>query len=344
MVIPLICDASFNALLNSQIIPLSGMAGISAVLIIGVSYLFAQATRNDKMLDWSKTEIFQVFISIIAAVLVVALINGFCGISMDSITGFFGYPAVAATNLFEGAKSYLVSAAEFTHKVVVVQRYYLASFSMLDYHSLWKCDWGCLFGSSGQSVNPDAGYASILPGISLAFNSSLFAYLSSLNYLFILLFTDSGLVLLFLPLGIFLRSMPYMRPLGSLLIAVSLSFMIIYPFILASFSLVFKDLFVFPNEMRCYVQNEQQVENTNGIGLVDYDSQADDFFFKPNDSCDSPNSDDPNELQAMKLAGSGFLAGVFLPTIAMLATIGNVRFISRTLGEDIDLSRIVQML
>ncbi len=336
----LTCSPAFNTLINSSILPIAAVAATSSVGIIVVSYLFGQSTRNDKLLEWSKTEIFQILISIISAVLIVSAINGFCSVRMDSLSSFFGL-STAEGNIFDGAKNYLMSAADFTHKSVIVSRYYLAGFQMLEAHSLWQCDWGCIFGSSGHSVNYDAGYASIAPGVSLSFNTSLFAYLSSLNYLFILLFIDTGLVLFFLPLGIFLRSMPYMRTLGSLFIALSLSFLLVYPSVIASFSLIFNSLFHIPDLLNCYINNETKVEDIGGFsGSLNFCSYTDEVFV--GDDC-SGNSN-PREIEPMKFAGAAFLAGVFFPTIAMLAAIASLRFITRMLGEEVDLSRIVQMI
>ena len=170
------------------------------------------------------------------------------------------------------------------------------------------------------------------------------------------MFINTGLVMMLLPLGIFLRSMPYMRTLGGLLIAVALSFMVIYPLMLASFSLIFDSLFKIPDPLKCYIYNEGQLESAfvraKGLDPVKPYSRA--LFFEPGDPCDAPtkadtgsgayDEKDPNELEAMKLAGSAFLAGVFFPTIAMLGAVANVRFITRLLGEDIDLSRIIQMM
>lgn len=343
-----VCSSDFITLLNSDIYPLAALAAVSGVGIIVISHMYAKATRNEKMLEWSKTEIIQIIISIIASVLIVQVINGFCGIHMDSIGNFFGFPSTVTGNIFAGAKSYLVSAADFTHKSVIAQRYYLAAFNMLDFHSLWSCDWFCLFGASGHSVNYDAGYASVAPGVNLSFSTSLFSYLSTLNYLFILLFIDSGLVLFFLPLGIFLRSMPYMRTLGSLFIALSLSFMIVYPTVLASFSLVFDSLFIVPPLMNCYINDETKVEDIGGFtGSLDFGSYTDNVFVEDSSCSDDINpfeGADPQEFEPMKFAGSAFLAGVFFPTIAMLAAIASLRFITRMLGEEIDLSRVVQMI
>jgi hypothetical protein len=58
-------------------------------------------------------------------------------------------------------------------------------------------------------------------------------------------------------------------------------------------------------------------------------------------------SEEPHEgkpIGAMAFASYAFIAAVFMPTAALLATIGTIGYITRMYGEEIDLSRIVQMI
>jgi len=55
-----------------------------------------------------------------------------------------------------------------------------------------------------------------------------------------------------------------------------------------------------------------------------------------------PNGD--NVTGAIIFAANAFIAAVFFPSVALLATIASVVYIARLYGEEINLSRITQMV
>ncbi|MBI5046618.1 hypothetical protein HZC07_02705 [Candidatus Micrarchaeota archaeon] len=69
------------------------------------------------------------------------------------------------------------------------------------------------------------------------------------------------------------------------------------------------------------------------------------YFYSPGSSPRS-NSDPPIEdpAGAIIFAGYAFVAAVFLPTVALLGAIASVTYIARLMGEEIDLSRITQLV
>jgi hypothetical protein len=46
----------------------------------------------------------------------------------------------------------------------------------------------------------------------------------------------------------------------------------------------------------------------------------------------------------MAFAATAFIAGVFFPTLALLATIASVTYVARLYGDEIDLSRLTQLV
>ena len=176
--------------------------------------------------------------------------------------------------------------------------------------------------------------------------------MSTLNYLFILKFVFTGFVLFFLPLGIFLRAMPFLRTTGSLLMAVSLSFVFVYPLVLSVFYLDFKSCNILrpdvgggpdcppPDGEAANVMafsNEDLDGKVNAWDALTSDPHAYNDVFEKGLPGDQP-------FGVIKLAGNAFLIGVFIPTLALLSAAASVSYINRFLGEEIDLSRIVQMV
>jgi len=144
------------------------------------------------------------------------------------------------------------------------------------------------------------------------------------------------LPLFFLPIGIFLRSMPYLRQLGALLIAVVFSFMLVYPVILAMFGLVpeFTKSQISGFDPSSYDESKVTDVSWDAV-IVDSGSIADEFF-----------EDDTNFKVAEPLAftGQAFFVAVFLPTVAMLSALASTIYLSRMMGQEIDLSRVIQMV
>jgi hypothetical protein len=206
--------------------------------------------------------------------------------------------------------------------------------------------WGCMFGYSGTNTSPLGSYNSILAALNLFYNSTLLSFFTAMNFLFILLYVKKGLVLFFLPFGIFLRSVPFMRSLGSLFMSVALGFLFIYPMTLAVFDMMGNKLLDRPsyipsNYPSAYI-NEKVYPNNGGASGAGASAAAafegadyfEDLYFGSGD----------RTTEAIGFAAKAFIASTFMPTVAMLATIASIVFMARIYGEEIDLSRLLQMV
>lgn len=342
----MICSESFLSLLNGGVLSLSGLAALATGTMIALAYALSEMIQNPKVHLWAKTEAIQVVISAISAILLISVINGLCAINVADIasaTSGASTTLAGTLSFFDAAETYLTNAAEYTHNVLKIERYYLGAFNMLEARARWYCLGAsetlggfsifCFNNPSGSSYSPYAGFGTTSVAFNVAFNSALLSYLSSLNYLFILKFSLSGLALLLLPLGIFLRSMPFMRGLGGLFIAVAMSFFVVYPLMLAIFNFI-PGLFDYQGIPSSYMDEGSLSAGIGDVLSQMIESDMVDYFFSSGGMYST----------ALGIAGRAFIVGVFLPTIALLATIGSVRYMSKLLGEEIDLSRIVQMV
>lgn len=156
--------------------------------------------------------------------------------------------------------------------------------------------------------------------------------------------------MIFLPLGIFLRSMPFLRTFGGVFIALVLSFLFIYPLVLGIFYLA-KDAIL--------DAGNNHVPKTGGVALDSYlDETKITYLADARSAGESLQAvlggpewvkknyfpDGDNFGGALLFSAYSFVAAVMLPTIALLASIASVSYISRFYGEEIDLSRITQMV
>jgi hypothetical protein len=377
---PYVCTATSLANIQSGVYPSAFLAAALMGIIIAITYMLGTIINNPKLNLWCKTELLQLFVSIAVVIITFQIITAFCAINLVDIGNLFGFSGgTGQISLYSGAEGYLVSAGDYIHMVLNSARYTLGAYNILETFGRYLCLNSnnpisgflniifCLFGNflsigggTGTAVSPDAGHSLAAPGLSVAFNSLQFSYLSTLNYLFILKYIYSGFALFFLPLGIFLRSVPYMRTLGSLLMSVSICFVTVYPLVLSVFYL---DLLsaspVLTPVSPALLYACEDIGSKVGVGDMFSSSLAGNVFSVTNANAfnyhdlilgwgflegPATTAVGDQSFEIIKLAGNSFLIGVFIPSLALLSAVAAVSYVNRFLGEEIDLSRIVQMV
>jgi hypothetical protein len=357
-----VCSEEFTGMINGPILQICAIASVAAIMLVVFGYFLGQVTSNPKVSVWAKSEILQVLMSVASIILLIFLVNSFCAINMADVASIFGLTAAPAYSgsVYSAAQAYLTNTLIFSHDALTVIRYHLEAYTVLSQVSAFVCDmksdpisvfgmfsipaigWGCFFSYSGQQGMPLGAYSSAMGALNLFFNSTLVAYITTLNFLFILMYIYKGFVLFLLPFAIFMRSLPYMRSFGSLLLAVALSFMIIYPLMLAVLGMMADVLLKAPPNVDQFKSEGVFPDNTGATALgnaaaatLSSGSQYfENLYFKNGD----------NVAGAIAFAAYAFIAGVFLPTAALLAAVASVNYLARIYGEEIDLSRILQMV
>lgn len=344
-----VCEGFLGAggVMYSAILPLAGSAAVLALITILIAYYIGTTIDNPKVTVWAKTEIVQVILSLFAVVIILAGMHSFCAIDAGAIRELVGSKTTVSGNIFDEAEGYLVNTTAYGHYAMGVTRYYLSAYSIFVYRYNFKCDLGglgCLFGGSGASWSSLANYGGKYGALNMLFGTTILYFLTSANMLFILLFTYKGFVLFFLPIAIIVRSLPYLRSLGSLLIAVCLSFFLVYPLVLSVFSIASDKLFYSP-----IVLKEEKFESVSVFSELAFGSVLgvlgtsrytndewlkEDFFVNGKD----------DYTTVLEIIGVAFVVSFVLPSLALAATIASVRYFGRLYGEDIDLSRLSQLV
>lgn len=350
-------SVAFSDYIVTTLLPMMAMASIVAAALIGLTIMIGRMINNPKLTVWAKTEAVQLFVSIAVVFFIGATMNVFCVINMESLASIFSIDlgtSDPASSVFQAAETYLVEAAFYSHNAMSVARYHLEGYSILSYVGVYICDLRCLFGHSGTTTQPFGPYSTVISALNIFFNSVLMAHLTALNYLFLLLFVYKGFVFLFLPMGVFLRSMPYLRKFGSLLIAVAMSFLIVYPLLLSVLYLMGDVLLDRPDyapsaSLNSNYRNQEQIFDKNGgsVGkagiygaLVSLGAAYgghrtyEEIFF----------SEGAVPVDAIIFCAHAFIAAAFMPTVALIGTIASIAYIGRLMGEEINLSRITRMI
>ncbi len=346
------CGDGFSTFFNSTVMPFTIYAGIITATIIAISFMIGRFLSNPKLTLWAKTELLQLFVSLGTVFVLTTMVSMVCNVSISEIADIFEVPNPGGGNVYDAAYQYLHDAALYSHNAITVTRYHLEAYTILSYFNAFICDYpigriglGCFFGYSGDNQQPFGGYGAQIAALNMAFNSSIIAHFTALNFFFILQYAYNGFAFLFLPLGVFLRAMPYMRSFGSLLISLAVAFLLVYPLILGIFYIMSDKLLDADNDyapsgidMGKYSEtifaSEEDAGSQLSASTLGEDYVKDTYL--PSGTNDVPG--------ALEFAAVAFIAAVFFPTIAMLATIASISYIARLYGDEIDLSRITQLV
>lgn len=339
MALATFCTAALSGYITGQIYPISVLAGVLFAIIIGLTYAASQATSNPKLAVWARTEIVQLVISACFIIVLISMIDSFCSFTaadIQSLTGVSEIYGDASKPIYDAAEEFLKKAANYAHGALITSRYYLGEINIQEVYSKWTCEpiWCFLsVGGTGSSVSPQAGVTYYSSGFMLMMNSATMAFFSAFMHVFFLKYIGSGLFLFLLPIALITRSMPYLRSFGSIILAVLFVLYVIYPSILAAFYL-FVDA-----DINNDLQDEGGVPQESTLR-----QSASGLTWLTGTGYHGPKTEPDDLVKAAKVAFKAFIVAVFLPTAALLAAAGSAAYVARLMGEEIDLSRLVQMV
>ncbi|MFA5108075.1 MAG: hypothetical protein WC492_00910 [Candidatus Micrarchaeia archaeon] len=331
--------------------------GIAAILaLVVIVYMIGNAIHHPQMLDWAKMEILQVLMSIAIFALILFLVNVECNMNILEPAGWFGFAGVQSASLLQYSQNYIQNIVEEAHLAVVSLRYEMGILNIrATFNNYESANLG--IGGNGYSISPYSGDWTTMgtAQMLLGLNSSFM--LNGIFHFFSLFFfaTASGIFVLFLPIGFFLRSMPFMRGVGATLIAIVVGLYIFYPLVFAMIGLMVEqsgsthyvlntvpDKFGGSNvpERISAIEAQESSLATNG---KDTYSGGQDSLPKP--LLSSPGNDKMLDLPAYyKITAYNFIRIVLLPTVGMLIVIVFIRDLAALMGEEVDASKLLQMV
>jgi hypothetical protein len=324
----LFCTSAFNTMLTSDIYPTMGISALAGVMVVAVFYMISQVFTNPRVSEWSKTELAQIGISAAFIVVTLALMNSFCTFQTGDLFQLTGATSQARPSMpvYNGAEAFLMNASAYSHNAIFAARYYLGAINQMESYSTWKCPIWCFFsiGGSGQSASPQAGGSYAAAGMNILLNSAAMSMFSGLMHVFLLRYVGSGIFLFLFPVALVFRSVPFMRGFGSAIFAVLFGLYIIYPAILGAFyATVAIPAFTPPDE------GELASASANWAGGTGYSG----YSVTGNDIANTAS-----------YAARAFVFAAILPNIALLAAAAAAAYVGRAMGEEIDLSRLTQMV
>jgi len=346
----------FMAFAWNDVFSLSIFSAMVTGVTIGIVYAAGQLMQNPRFNVWAKTELFQVIVSIVLVFLALFLV-GLIGLdpsadlvldagwitalSSTDVTTVYENPQIGATDsVFDTDEKYLKNLAFFAHRSVRASRALMGSTDEMSKYTRTPCTPAillCLMGVNGINVRPLSGAAAYMQTSNTLLFTSTSAYLTILAQIFFLRFIQSGLIIVYLPLAIILRSLPFMRPFGGALLAICFSLFIIFPMLLFVES-IFWNPYEWVggstwNEVDDFVGDlEGQSEDT---AYGDLFKQVGDWHFT------DINSAVPSIIE---ITSSAFVCSTFLFAFNITVVSAASLLFARLLGAEVDLSRLVQIV
>jgi hypothetical protein len=297
--------------------------------------------QNAEGAGWARIELYEVFVTVLIIIGAVAASDLACTVNAQWL--FPGSTVPGGYNLYEGAVFYL---DQFSSGVMHITTALYGFYSGLDLISSMKLTGKPL--GLGAQVQPTGGFAAtIKPGLANAFNVLIIAFIINKAQIFVILFVALGFLKYYLPIGIFLRSFTPTRRIGGTIIAISLGFLFVFPFlIIMEGEIGLQPLRTSDNLINNFsaeasgVGGEEMMgwwkDSMGALGIFDFIGRLmrsaigvlafGILYFAGN------------------AAGYAFLIGLFFPAFNTLILVTTIRYLSKSMGEEIDVTNLTRLI
>ena len=317
------------------------------LIAIGIAYALGQALQNPNFSVWAKTEVYQVFVSFVIVVLVLFMVGLLYSVKYGDVRSLspidvpaYEKPGIAADDsVFDASEKYLYNVGNVVYVEMRASRGLYGALDVLSRYRRTPCVpaiFLCLYGPNGYSMATDIAASSWIQGVNMSLYTDTISYLTVLVQLAFLRFIQSGGFLILLPLAIVFRSLPFFRQMGGGLMAIIIALFIIYP------SLLFLESFFWnPHAM---LGGEYDT-----LGNFGSDMDGDRVIAGVFENGLPDNYDEYSEVREMvrvqsKGAAVAFLSSTFLFSLNIIAVGASARELGRLLGQETDLSRLMQIV
>ncbi len=334
--------------------------GMMALLaLIALVYMIGEALHHPQLLEWSKSEIGHVGMTIILFFLIVWLIQFQCNLTVGEFLNWSGSSnplySSGMTLSQAGLKS-LEWGITQTRLTLVAMRYEMGVLNMRATYSSYSTQFPGM-GGNGYSFMPFSGDYTLLGSFGMLTNLNSTFLLALLFQLFSLFFfsSSSGLFIFLVPVGLILRSVPFIRGFGGSLVAIGIGFYIFYPILLAFTGLLLAPLYSgIDSTSQLGIADASQLEAKELAIHTPFSSTGlagDNIFsYNPGDPYPGPlmptaGKDSPPKLGIyFNLTALNFLRAILIPTAGLIVTVSFVRDLAAIFGEEVDASKLIAMI
>jgi hypothetical protein len=306
------------------------LAIIATLLVIAILRIVASFTQNEKAIAETKMDLMQLFVTVAIIGVMAMLLQGTCYMDAGML-----YPndEYAGQSIYYSAMNHLYKFSFDSLRTMQVLYMTYILFDMVTTTEIASVPMGL-----GANMKPTFGMAGIWkPVYNAAFSALTISIISSRALGFILDFGSYALLAYFLPLGIMMRSFAPTRQIGGTVIAIVCTFLFIYPAIIIPTFMAVQD----PIDSWFTGLNQN---NTMHFLLGDWGIEALLDFVTRLGIIASPQTFTGIILLGMQPIAYIFVGGVFMPILDTLVMINIARYLSRALGEEIDITNLTRMI
>ena len=360
-----ICDPKN---LQEDWLPVMAVGFMALIIIIALAYTLSESLSLPQVGVWAKTETTQLIISALIFVLIAWLIGVQCSFDAGALAKMAGVETekYGVVNDGDTMMSASLKGLEWsitqTHITTAFIRRELGALSMRATYNKYVPDGAGLIGSGGFSVSPLSGDWTMSGNLNMLLNLNTTFLLSLLFQLFSLLLfsTKSGLFLFLVPIGLVMRSIPFLREAGGGLVAIGVGFYILYPMFLAIIAITLPPLYAghdatnitgFPSA-QAIAENEDTITGTNifsyWFDLPELKKRAKGVQGTSYDSWGAKVTGpllytiDLSPLYIM--SAYNFIRAILIPSAGLIIIVSFVRDLAAIFGGEVDASRLIGMV
>jgi hypothetical protein len=355
--------------------PFLGVTILILILLIAAGYMAGSIFQIPAFLEWSKREIIELFLLGAFILFVPVLLDFNCSagkISSGTLEWFLFesyFTQTEAIPILEFAQRRILDTIDLVSTSISLLRRdiaYLnirATYYKFSTNAFLETIRSFAQYSSGVNENPLSADYTFLGVFNFLLSLENFYLFNILTHYFLLFFlsSSSGIFVFLFVFGLFFRCLPFLKNVGSALIAIGIGFYFIYPlgFVVIglithldspSFNNIFKTL-IYSDGVRGFIELKplflSSISEVGGFTKDDFPEELNLSYLNPF-FADCSNCDDrpypPLFIKYFWLVSITFVLAVFLPAINLLITIAFIRDIALILGGDIDVSRLANLI
>ena len=344
-------------------IGLSGLALVTSTVILAFMYIWSILFRNPQMTGLVKMEVYEVFVTVFILIIIAGIVGTLSTLSVDT---FFPRALLPpdiepGTNIYEAAEDYFLKVKDEMTGWIELGYVFNIFADQLASTTPYTRPF-----SVGFVSTPFARVgAPIKQLLNHAIIGLIIAYVINYAQYFTLLFSINVFLKYYLPVGLLLRCFTPTRKIGGSIIAATMAFLIIFPILAIIGYMLF------------YAEDGTMITFSNFVGLQSTTSFMGGFLSElSGDLKDWIYSDEDTSLLtlfgnilffplhaivkvterlfgtlfflvlgfAAGVIGRAFLIGYIVPTFNILILVQATKGLSRSIGEEIDISSLTRLI
>ncbi len=309
-----------------------------SLMVIVFMYMIAAFFQKPDATANAKLELYELAVTAAIFVVVFLLLNGMCSVKTGWIFPGAGATSIVGTttswadkSIYYSASNYLMEFADDTLGWMSAQYGLYMFIDFVTSMELSSTPMGI-----GATMRPTSGLGAVVkPVLNNAFTAEAVAVVTTQAQVYVMDFGTYALLKYLLPIGLVLRSWIMTRRIGGTLIALTMTFLFIYPLIIIPTYAIVNDSLM---SSIGYVKGAAAANVFNAMTVFKLFLE---LTFK---WIWGPDFLLGYALLAMPVIAKVFIGGVFMPLFTTLIAVTTVRYLSRALGEEIDITNLTRMI